>query len=202
MTKTIDYYFAPQSPFAYLGHGRLLRLATRYGAVVEPKVVDIGAVFAASGGLPLAKRPPQRQAYRLAELQRWSEFLGVPLNPQPKFFPVDQTAASLLLVAARELEGAEQALELAGAIMRAVWVEDQDIADMTVLHGLADDCGFDGAALMVASAASSTQHRYDAFTQEARDGGVFGAPWYVVDGQGFWGQDRLDFVERLLQTQT
>jgi 2-hydroxychromene-2-carboxylate isomerase len=200
MTKTIQYYFAPQSPYAYLGHGRLLRLATQYGAMVEPKPVDIGRVFAETGGLPLAKRAPERQAYRLEELKRWSDFLGLPLNLQPKFFPVDQTAASLLLVAARETAGADQALELAGAIMRAVWVEDQDIADMSTLHGLADDCGFDGAALMVASAASSTQQRYDAFTQEARAAGVFGAPWYVVDGQGFWGQDRLDFVERLLQT--
>jgi 2-hydroxychromene-2-carboxylate isomerase len=200
MAKTIQYYFAPQSPYAYLGHGRLLRLATQYGAMVEPKVVDIGNIFAASGGLPLAKRAPERQAYRLEELKRWSAFLGLPLNPEPTFFPVDQTAASLLLVAARETAGADQALELAGAIMRAVWVEDRDIADMSTLHELADDCGFDGAALMVASAASGTQHRYDAFTREARDAGVFGAPWYVVDGQGFWGQDRLDFVERLLQT--
>jgi 2-hydroxychromene-2-carboxylate isomerase len=200
MSKIVHYYFAPQSPYAYLGHDRLLRLAVQYGAMVEPKPIDIGAVFNASGGLPLAKRAPQRQAYRLEELKRWSGFLGVPLNPQPAFFPVDQTAASLLLVAAREEGGADQALELAGAIMRAVWAEDRDIADMSTLHELADDCGFDGAALMVASSTSATQQRYKAITQEAHDAGVFGVPWYVVDGQGFWGQDRLDFVERLLQT--
>jgi 2-hydroxychromene-2-carboxylate isomerase len=200
MSKTIDYYFAPHSPFAYLGHARLLRLAARYGARVEPKPVDLGAVFADSGGLPLARRAPQRQAYRLQELQRWSAFLDVPLNLHPAFFPVDQTPAALLLVAAREQQGADQALELAGAVMRAVWVEERDIADMTTLHELADDCGFDGARLLVAAASASTRQRHAAFTQEARDAGVFGAPWYVIDGQGFWGQDRLDFVERLLQT--
>ena len=193
MSKTVHYFFAPQSPYAYLGHQRLLRLAAQYGAMVEPRPIDIGEVFDASGGLPLAKRAPQRQAYRLEELKRWSAFLGLPMNVQPKFFPVDQTAASLLLVAAREEAGADQALELAGAIMRAVWVEDRDIADMSVLHELADDCGFDGAALMLASAKEPTRQRYKAITQEAHDAGVFGVPWYVVDGQGFWGQDRLDF---------
>ncbi|WP_036170572.1 2-hydroxychromene-2-carboxylate isomerase [Massilia sp. 9096] len=199
MSKTIQYFFAPQSPYAYLGHQRLLRLAVQYGAMIEPKPFDLGQVFAQSGGLPLAKRAPQRQAYRLQELRRWSDHLGLPLNLQPKFMPVDQTAASLLLVAARELAGADQALELAGAIMRAVWVEEQDIADMGTLRSLAEDCGFDGAALLVAAATTDTQHIYQAFTQEAIQGGVFGAPWYVIDGQPFWGQDRLDFIERLLQ---
>lgn len=199
MSKTVLYYFAPQSPFSYLGHNRLLRLAAQYGATVEPRPVDIGAIFAGSGGVKLADRAPQRQAYRLLELERWSTLLRVPLNAQPAFYPVDQTPASLLLVAALEQQGAAQTLELAGAIMRAVWADEQDIADMSTLHELADDCGFDGARLMVAAASASTRQRYEAFTREARDAGVFGAPWYVVDGQGFFGQDRLDFVERLLQ---
>jgi 2-hydroxychromene-2-carboxylate isomerase len=199
MSKTIHYFFAPQSPYAYLGHQRLLRLAAQYGAMVEPKPFDLGAVFEQSGGLPLARRAAQRQAYRLQELRRWADYLGLPLNPQPKFMPVDQTPASLLLVAAREQAGADGALELAGAIMRAVWVEEQDIADMGTLRSLAEDCGFDGAPLLLAAATPDTQHKYQAFTQEAIDGGVFGSPWYVIDGQPFWGQDRLDFVERQLQ---
>lgn len=199
MSKTIQYFFAPHSPYVYLGHERLLKLAARYGAMIEPKPFDLGAVFSQSGGLPLAKRAPQRQAYRLQELQRWSQFLGLPMNLQPKFFPVDQGPASLLLAAAREQGGADQALELASAITRAVWVEDRDIADAATLEQLAGDAGFDGAALLAASRTPETQRKYDAFTQEALDAGVFGTPWYVVDGQGFWGQDRLDFVERLLQ---
>jgi 2-hydroxychromene-2-carboxylate isomerase len=199
MSKTIQYFFAPHSPYVYLGHERLLKLAAQYGAMIEPKPFDLGAVFSQSGGLPLAKRAPQRQAYRLQELQRWSQFLGLPMNLQPKFFPVDQGPASLLLAAAREQGGADQALELASAITRAVWVEDRDIADAATLEQLAGDAGFDGAALLAASRTPETQRKYDAFTQEALDAGVFGSPWYVVDGQGFWGQDRLDFVERLLQ---
>lgn len=200
MSKTIHYFFAPQSPYVYLGHERLLKLAAQYGAMIEPKPFDIGAVFSETGGLPLAKRAPPRQAYRLQELERWSRHLGLPMNLQPKFFPVDQAPASLLLVAAREQGGADQALELATAITRAVWAEDRNIADAATLEQLAGDAGFDGAALLAASRTPETQQKYEGFTKEALDAGVFGAPWYVVDGQGFWGQDRLDFVERLLQT--
>jgi 2-hydroxychromene-2-carboxylate isomerase len=200
MSKTIHYFFAPQSPYVYLGHERLLKLGAQYGAMIEPKPFDIGAVFSETGGLPLAKRAPPRQAYRLQELERWSRRLGLPMNLQPKFFPVDQGPASLLLVAAREQGGADQALELATAITRAVWAEERDIADADTLEQLAGDAGFDGAALLAASRTPETQQKYAGFTKEALDAGVFGAPWYVVDGQGFWGQDRLDFVERLLQT--
>jgi 2-hydroxychromene-2-carboxylate isomerase len=199
MSKTIHYFFAPHSPYVYLGHERLLKLGAQYGAMIEPRPFDLGAVFAESGGLPLAKRAPQRQAYRLQELERWSKHLGLRMNLQPKFFPVDQAPASLLLVAAREQGGADQALELATAITRAVWAEEKNIADPATLEQLAGDAGFDGAALLAASRTPETQQKYEGFTKEALDAGVFGAPWYVVDGQGFWGQDRLDFVERLLQ---
>jgi len=200
MSKTIQYYFAPHSPWAYLGHERLLKLAARYGAMIEPRPVDLGAVFSETGGLPLAKRPPARQAYRLQELQRWSAHTGLPLNLHPKFFPVDPVPAALLLVAAREEQGADQALALAGAVMRAVWAEERDIADAATLARLADDTGFDGAALVAAAHGPAVRRKFEGFTKEALDAGVFGSPWYVVDGQGFWGQDRLDFVERLLQT--
>jgi 2-hydroxychromene-2-carboxylate isomerase len=199
MSKTIQYFFSPHSPWVYLGHERLLKLAAQYGAMIEPKPFDLGAVFSETGGLPLARRSPQRQAYRLEELARWSQYLGLPINPQPKFFPVDQGPAARLLVAAREEKGADQALELTSAITRALWVEEKDIADAATLEQLAGDAGYDGAALLAASRTPGTQQRYEEFTQQARDAGVFGAPWYVVDGKGFWGQDRLDFVERLLQ---
>jgi 2-hydroxychromene-2-carboxylate isomerase len=200
MSKTIHYFFAPHSPWAYLGHARLLKLGAQYGAMIEPKPLDLGAVFSETGGLPLAKRPPARQAYRLQELERWSDYLGLPLNPHPKFFPVDQTPAALLLIAAREEQGADQALQLAGAVMRAVWAEEQDIADAATLARLASDTGFDGAALVAASQEPAVRAILGKFTQQALEAGVFGSPWYVVDGQGFWGQDRLDFVERQLQT--
>jgi 2-hydroxychromene-2-carboxylate isomerase len=198
MSKVIQYFFVPLSPWAYLGHQRLLTLARQHGAMIEPKPFDLGKVFAATGGVPLPKRAPQRQAYRLAELQRWSEHLGVPLNLEPKFFPpATSEPAAWLLIAARERAGADAALELAGAILRGLWAEEKDIADEATLAQLAGDCGLDGAALLAAS--REVQAQYERNTEQAIAAGVFGAPWYIVDGHGFWGQDRLDFVERLLR---
>lgn len=202
MTKVCTYYFAPQSPFAYLGHARFVALAHQYGVQVEVKPCDLGKIFNLSGGLPLAKRAPQRQAYRLAELQRWSEYLGQPLNLQPKFFPVSGDAAAKLIIATQLAHGTDMALTLTGAIMRAVWAEEKNIADADALTALALEYELDGKALLKSSETASVQAEYDRFTDDAMAANVFGAPWYVVDGAGFWGQDRLDFVERAFAKQS
>jgi len=196
MSKVCEYFFSPQSPWAYLGHERFVALANRHGVQVELKPFDLGKVFNVSGGLPLAKRPPQRQAYRLVELKRWSEFLQIPLNLHPKFFPVPTDAAARMIIATRLAHGTDAALGVAGAIMRALWAEDRNIGDPDTLAAIALDAGHDGKALLKSSETASVQGEYDRFTDEAIAANVFGSPWYVVDGEGFWGQDRLDFVER------
>jgi 2-hydroxychromene-2-carboxylate isomerase len=196
MAKVCQYFFAPQSPYAYLGHERFVRLAKQYGVQVDIKPCDLGKVFSVSGGLPLAKRPPQRQAYRLVELKRWSEFLQLPLNLQPKFFPVPGDPAAKLIIAARLAHGTDAALAVTGAIMRAVWAEERNVGDADTLVAIATECGHDGKSLVKSSETASVQAEYDRHTDEAIAANVFGAPWYVVEGEGFWGQDRLDFVER------
>lgn len=196
MAKVCEYFFAPQSPWTYLGHERFVALARKYGVQVEIKPCDLGKVFNVSGGLPLAKRPPQRQAYRLVELKRWSEFLQIPLNLQPKFFPVQSDSAAKLIIATRLAHGTDAALELTGRIMRALWAEEKNIGDADTLIAIALDCGHDGKSLLKSSETASVQSEYDRFTDEAIKANVFGSPWYVVDGEPFWGQDRLDFVER------
>jgi 2-hydroxychromene-2-carboxylate isomerase len=196
MAKTIDYYMTCPSPWSYLGHARLLVIAQHHGATINLKPVDYGRIFPASGGLPLPKRAPQRQAYRLVELARWRDFLGVPLNTQPKFFPVDAAPSALLVCAA--LHEKDKALALAGAIMRACWAEDRDIADADTLKAIADGSELDGTALLAQAADPAARATYDRFTQEAIDRNVFGAPTYVFDNEMFWGQDRLDFLNRAL----
>ena len=196
MPKVCEYFFAPQSPWTYLGHARFVALAKQYGVQVEVKPCDLGKVFNVSGGLPLAKRPPQRQAYRLVELKRWSEYLQIPLNLNPKFFPVPPDAAAKLIIATRLAHGTDAALDVAGAIMRAVWAEERNIGDPDTLAAIALDCGYDGKSLLKSSETASVHGEYDRFTDEAIAKNVFGSPWYIVDGEGFWGQDRLDFVER------
>jgi len=199
LSISIDYYFTPQSPWTYLGHPRFVRMAEAAGAAVRVLPVDFGKVFPVSGGLPLGQRAPQRQAYRLVELQRFSEHLQMPLNRQPKFFPVGGDPAARLILAVDQHDGGAAALTLAGAIFRAVWAEERDIASDEVLAEILQASGGDPARL-AQSKAPEIQQRYEAQTQQAINAGVFGAPSYVVDGEIFWGQDRLDYLERKLAT--
>jgi carboxymethylenebutenolidase len=198
MGRTVDYYFAPQSPWAYLGHQRLADIVQRTGATVRVMPIDLGGkVFPISGGLPLGQRAPQRLAYRLVELQRFSQHLNVPLNLKPKYFPVGGDDAARLIIAADIAQGAAAAMAIAGAILAACWAQDRNMADDKVLAELLSEQGLP-VQLMDASRSQAVQERYEACTQAAIDAGVFGAPSYGVDGELFWGQDRLDFVERAL----
>ena len=194
----VDYYFTPQSPWTYLGHARFAALLKATGATVRVRPIDFGAVFPVSGGLPLGKRAPQRQAYRLVEMARFSEQLDVELNPKPRFFPVASDDASRLIIAVDMHDGADAAMRLCGAVFAAVWVQERNIADPAVLEALAVERGLP-AKRAEQSHSQAVQERYEADTKEAIDAGVFGAPSYVIDGEIFWGQDRLDFVERALR---
>ena len=198
MTKHVDYYFTPVSPWAFLGHARFVNLLRDSGASVSVRPVDFGAIFPASGGLPLAKRAPQRQAYRLVELKRFADALQVPLNPQPAFFPVPADPAALLIVAASEREGQDAALDLAGRFGAAVWVEQRDIGDEATRRAIVAEAGLPDD-LHARAAVPEIAQRYADYTQQALAAGVFGAPSYVVDGEIFWGQDRLGFLARRLQ---
>lgn len=199
MTKSCTYYLAPQSPYVYLGHQRFTAMTQQHGVDVDIRPCDIGRVFGTSGGLPLPKRAPQRQAYRLLELERWSRFLGLPLNLHPAFFPVDGDPAARLIIAAKLAEGNDAAMRLTGAVGRAVWVEERNIADAGTLSAIAAETGLDGAVLVDSADSAAVRAEYDRYTDDAIAANVFGAPWYIVDGVGYWGQDRLDFVERALQ---
>jgi 2-hydroxychromene-2-carboxylate isomerase len=197
MQRVIDYYFTPASPWAYLGHDRFAAIARDAGVRVDVKPMDIGRVFATSGGLPLAKRAPQRQAYRLVELRRWSEWLGVPINLQPKFHPFKADPAVYWILAAAEVDST-RALAFCGAVGRAFWAEERNPADAATLAELARASGLDAAAIGERAANPEIVSYYDTLTQQAIDVGVFGAPTYLYQGEMFWGQDRLDFLARKL----
>ncbi|HWH83679.1 MAG TPA: 2-hydroxychromene-2-carboxylate isomerase [Burkholderiaceae bacterium] len=198
MSLVVDYYFSPVSPWTYLGHDRFIAIAQAAGARIEPRPIDLGQVFPATGGLPLPKRAPQRQAYRLVELQRFSAHLGVPLNLHPKHFPAPADAAARLIVAVAQHDGSESAVTLAGALLRAVWAEERNIADAATLRELLTANALP-AQRLDDSQSDAVRSRFQADTERAIEIGVFGAPAYVVDGEVFWGQDRLDFVQRRLQ---
>lgn len=198
-STTIDYYFAPQSPWTYLGHLRLWDIARAAKATVRVLPVDLGGkVFPVSGGQPLAARAPQRQAYRLVELRRFSEHLHAPINIKPSYFPVSGDDAARLIIAVDMKDGTDAAMHIADAVLRAVWVDERNIADEATLAKLLAERELDPKRL-ADSHSQAVQERYEANTHAAIEAGVFGAPSYVIAGEIFWGQDRLDFVERRLR---
>lgn len=197
MAVSIDYFLSPPSPWTYLGHERFAQIARNAGATINVLPVDLGRVFPVSGGLPLAKRAPQRQAYRLVELRRFSDYLRRPLNLHPRYFPVASDDAAKLIIAVDSQDGSDAAMRIAGAILRGVWVEEKNIADPAALQAMLEACGLP-ARRLDDSQSQAVHERYEQDSQRAIDSGVFGAPTYVVFGELFWGQDRLDFLERRL----
>ena len=198
MSHSVDYFFAPQSPWAYLGHQRFHNILKKSGAAVRVMPFDLGGkVFPISGGLPLGQRAPQRQAYRLTELARFSKWLGAPLHLKPTFFPVSGDDAAKLIIAVDMAMGADAAMNISGAILSAVWSQQRNIADEKTLAELLHEQHLP-AACLEQTYSQAVHERYESYTQMAIDAGVFGAPSYVFDDEIFWGQDRLDFVERAL----
>ena len=177
MGKVVDYYYSHSSPWTYLGHARFLEIAAKHAATVNFKPASFGTIFAQSGGLPVGKRAPQRQAYRMMELRRWRDFLGVDLNPEPKFFPVADVPVQQFGIAAGDL-GFDMG-KLSGALLRAVWAEDRNVADDATLATIGDEQGMDGAAILALSKKPETAAHYEANTKEAMERNVFGAPAFV-----------------------
>lgn len=196
MSKVVDYYLTLISPWTYLGSQRFAEIVQRHGAEVRVTPVNFGEVFPRTGGLPLAKRAPERQAYRMMELKRWRKHLGIPINLEPKFFPANDRLAACMVLAAGETGG--KPLELAQAFGKAVWEEERNIADEETCKAIAEETGHDADALLAKAQEATTQNRYDKLTEEAISRGVFGAPSYVYKDEIFWGQDRLDFLDRAL----
>jgi 2-hydroxychromene-2-carboxylate isomerase len=197
MRRAVDYYFSVASPWAFLGSERFIGMARRTDAVINVRPVDLSRVLAASGGLPYQQRAAQRASYRQVDLARWRDRLGIPLKLEPKFYPVDRESGSRMVVAACAL-GQLAALELSHAILRAIWQEDRDIANWQTLAAVAREAGFNGTALVDAARRPEIVHAWQCNTDLAIEAGVFGVPTWVVEGERFWGQDRLGFLEEKL----
>ena len=193
----IDYYFGTISPFAYLAGDRLERIAARHGAAITYRPLDILQLFDRTGGVRPANRHPSRMDYRAQELPRWADHLGLPLNLKPAFWPVNMAPSSYAIIAAQGAGGGDTG-GLVQGFLRAVWAEDRDISDDVVIRDILSAHGFDPAladkGLFVGA------ETYGRNLEQAVEAGVFGSPFYVVreSGQKFWGQDRLDFLDRHL----
>lgn len=190
----IEYFYSLVSPYTYLAGDELEQIAARRGARITYRPTDFFAVFGQTGGLPVPKRHPSRQAYRLQELKRWSAFKAMPFNLHPKHWPTDATAASLSVIAAAK-HGADIGA-LSRAFLAACWADERDIADPETVDSILSDQGLDPAR--IAADRDEAQGAYEANAALALELGAFGAPFYVVGDEKFWGQDRLDFVDRYI----
>lgn len=197
-TLHIDYFASLNSPWTHLGAARLMASVARHGATLRIYPVDFGAIFPASGGLPLPKRSPLRQAYRLQDLERWRLHLGIPLNLKPRFFPANERLAAHCVIAVRETIGDAPAIDLAHRVLKALWEDEADTGDKATLARLIAAAGLDPETLLALAEEDRWADQRAADTQAALARGVFGAPTYVIDGEIFWGQDRLDFLDRRL----
>lgn len=195
MSRKLDYYFVINSPWSYLAARQLGGIVERTGANLRLKPELLPTLFATTGGQPLRDRAPARQAYRLQELARWSEWLDVPVTLQPTHFPVDEGLAVGAVLAA--IDAGQNALPLTVALGKALWTDDRNLADEAVVRDALAATQLPASLLDDARAAKHAT-TLAANTDEAIRANVFGVPSCVIGDAVFWGQDRLDFVERAL----
>ncbi|WP_153771054.1 2-hydroxychromene-2-carboxylate isomerase [Labrenzia sp. CE80] len=196
MGETIDYFYSHVSPWAYLGHDVVRVIAEKHGAVLRARPVDLSGVFDASGGLPLGKRHPARQAYRFIEMQRWRDKRDVPLSFEPKFFPTKPGLADRSAIALAQAEG--PVWEFSAAMFKAIWVDDLDIAEEHVVRQGLADVGVHPDDVLSKVAGQDVSIQYQQNQKAAAEAGVIGSPCYVLRGEPFWGQDRIDLLEDAL----
>ena len=198
----LSNYYSLSSPWAYFAGPKLQDIVRRHRIRLVLKPFDFQAVVPKTGGVPLRTRPEPRRSYHALELARWREYLEMPLNLVPRHYPADglpegwNKPAGWMVIAAQERR--EDAFRLSHAILRALWAEERDISSADVRRAIANENGLDGDTLVTAEQSAEVQAIYRRNSEEAELLGVFGSPTFVLDGERFWGQDRLDFVDRTL----
>lgn len=192
---SLQVFYGISSPWAYFGAQRASAIAAAAGVTMVLRPIRI---IEANGGIPLRSRPDSRQQYHAVELDRWSRFLDIPLNLTPRFYPCRTIEPAAQAVIAAQRAGLDAAA-FSLAIQRGLWAEDRDIADLETLRQFAQaTIGAEGAALVRDPQDEAVVAEWQANLAEAERRGIFGTPTYVVGDELFWGQDRLDFVERVL----
>ncbi len=190
----IEYYYSVASPYAYLGVNKFQELVKKYSLEVDEKPFDlVGTVFPATGGVPVPKRDPSRQAYRLLEIERYGKKLKINIKKQPKFFPPSDPHKAALFAIAAIKNG--PSLDFGKSVLAKLWSEEQDISSDSTLETICKDLGMSFADLKKDAENEAINSVYLSNSKEAIRKGVFGAPSFIINNELFWGQDRLDFLE-------
>ena len=197
MPAPIEFYFDFSSPYGYLASTRIDAIAARHGRSVNWHPILLGAVFKVTGGAPLASIP-LKGPYSERDMARTARLMGVPFRLPGKFPIPTQAAARVMLW----VQGADpqSAKTVASALYRAYFAEDRDISDPAVCADVAAQCGFDRAHAVAGLNDAGVKEKLRAEVDAAMARGVFGSPYFLVDGEPFWGADRLDHVDRWLAT--
>ncbi len=190
--ETITYFYAPISGYAYLGEQRLMGIAAEAGAKVDFQPVDIHKVFAAAGATPPPKQSQTRLNYRYMDLRRSAERLGLPINPKPKHWPVPVELPARIVHAAQALNMEPHTVSF--AMLEAVYARELNLSDHDVVEELVNSLPLDGGALWAEAMSEASLNRYASATEAAIAKGVLGSPTYVLEGEMFFGQDRLDML--------
>jgi 2-hydroxychromene-2-carboxylate isomerase len=196
MTRYIDYYFSFQSPWAYIGHKPFSDVATAHGLTINYKPFALLNLFSETGGLPLGKRHPLRQQYRMIEMQRWRDKRGLNFHIKPQHWPFNARLADGVVIAI--IQSGKKPEAFIASAYKGVWENQRDLADPATVTALADAAGLNGAALVERSGSKDVDAAYEDNRQAAIAQGVFGSPAYVLDGEVFWGQDRIDLLDDAL----
>ncbi|MDB9795823.1 2-hydroxychromene-2-carboxylate isomerase [Pelagibacteraceae bacterium] len=194
----IEYYYGTPSPFAYLGSLRFQYIAKKYKAEIIEKPCDlVGGIFAKTGGVPVPQRSIQRQKYRLDEIKRWSKFLNIKINIKPKFFPPKDPHLSAKFTIAASLLGTK--VVFGHELLKQLWSEEKDISDEKNIETVSNNFKINFNDLSTLAKSEKVSKIYLENTEEAVEKNVFGSPTYIFNNELFWGQDRLEFLERALQ---
>ena len=198
MPRQVDYYFSFQSPWAYIGHNLFREVVKTNDHKVNYKPVVLVDLFSETGGLPLMKRHPVRQRYRMVELQRWRDKRGLKFHLQPANWPFNARLADGVVIAA--VEAGLDPEPFVRRAFAAVWEDQLNLADAATLIKLADESGLSGKRLVERSGSEEIGAAYEQNRQDALAADVFGSPVYVLDGEVFWGQDRIELLADALKS--
>lgn len=194
----IDYYYFSISPFAYLGHQEILRVAEKHNAQLNFKPVDLFKIWEISGAVPPAKRPAVRQRQRFIELQRVAEYRQLPINVRPEFFPTDPQLGDKTVIAL--IKDGHNPAEYIGKVLSACWTENKNIADQDVVSDLLQSSGFDAQDIISKAQTDEIDAVRQQNSQDAIDADAVGVPTYVLNGEAFWGQDRIEYLDAALSS--
>ena len=198
MPRQVDYYFSFQSPWAYIGHNLFREVTKTHDLKVNYKPVVLVDLFSETGGLPLMKRHPVRQRYRMFELQRWRDKRGLKFHLQPANWPFNARLTDGVVIAA--IEAGLDPEPFMRRAFAAVWEDQLNLADPATLIKLADVSGLPGKQLVERSGSEEIGAAYEQNRQHALAADVFGSPVYVLDGEVFWGQDRIELLADALKS--